>query len=499
LTSLRRIRRFGERTMDRKTTTILCAAGGLIAAAVALQSRNDQASAAPSQPIARPEPIKVLNQDTCSVGDALPAKATADFGSGTMNAALSGSRVLLAGNGEVYMAVDLVVKERPGEKRAPVNMAIVIDHSGSMAGDKIVQARSAAKGIVERLDAGDRVALIQYDDTAQVLVSSINMDGEGKKRMIQAIDGIGDAGGTNLHGGMMLGIAEAKKAMGGERINRVVLLSDGQANVGVVDPQLIARDASQAADQGVRVTTIGLGIDYNEDLMEAIAENGRGQYYYVKDAAGLESVFAGELRSMQGTVATAAELRIDPACAGVEVADVYGYNFRRDGRSVVVPLSDMFGGEKRKVLVKLKVPAGTSGAKGLARTTLAFEDKIAGGKKTASVNLGVEVSGDADAVRQSIDSEVMGKVEEVEAARTMRAAAEAYDRGDQAGARKMLGEQRERTKKRAQEYNLPAASTGAVMAPLEEMDKDFEAYAPGSMEGKAATKGAKAGARDLSK
>src|SRR6185369_13658386 len=139
------------------------------------------------------------------------------------------------------MAIDLAVNDAAAAHRASVNMAIVIDHSGSMSGDKIAQARQAAHGIVERLGAEDRVALIQYDDDAQVLVPAIAADAEGKQRLFAAI----------------------------ERI----------------------------ADQGVRVTTIGLGLDYNEDLMEATAENGRGQYYYVKDAGSLESVFAGELRS----------------------------------------------------------------------------------------------------------------------------------------------------------------------------------------------------------
>jgi Ca-activated chloride channel family protein len=486
--------------MNRKTTTILCAAGGLIAAAVALGKTQDSAQAKNARPITdTPPPLRTPDADSCSVDTALPARASADFGAGTFQAALSGAKILRGSGGDVYLAVDLGVRERPGDKRAPVNMVIVIDHSSSMGGDKIVKARQAARGLVDRLDASDRVALIQYDDTAQVLVEPIAMDAEGKAKMQRAIDAIADAGGTNLHEGMMLGIGEAKKGMGGQRINRVVLLSDGQANVGVVDPQAIARSAGLAADGGVRVTTIGLGVDYNEDLMEAIAENGRGQYYYVKDGAGLEAVFAGELRSMQSTVATNTELRIDPACAGVEIADVYGYQFRRDGRSVVVPLTDLFGGEQRKVLVRLKVPAEKDGPARLVQASLGFDDAGTGAKRHARVALGALITADAASVREAADREVMAKVEQVEAARTMRAAAEAYDRGDQDGARRVLLEQRERTKKRAEEYNLPAAPIAQTLESLEDMDNDVQSYAPGSGEGKAALKASKAGARDMSK
>jgi Ca-activated chloride channel family protein len=487
--------------MNRKTTTILCAAGGLIAAAVALGSRSEGSQAQlPRMPVAHPPDAPLPLTDLCSTKDALPAHASADFGAGTMHAGLSSAKVIQAGNGEVYMAVDLAVNDAAAAHRASVNMAIVIDHSGSMSGDKIAQARQAAHGIVERLGAEDRVALIQYDDDAQVLVPAIAADAEGKQRLFAAIERIADDGGTNLHGGMMLGIGEARRAMGGERVNRVVLLSDGQANVGVVDPAQIARAASDSADQGVRVTTIGLGLDYNEDLMEAIAENGRGQYYYVKDAGSLESVFAGELRSMQGTVATRAELRLSPACSGVEIAEVYGYESHREGNDVIVPLADLFGGEKRKVLVRLKVPAGTTGAKALARTTLAFDAAGGGGgRKTAALDLGVEVSSDAQAVRASADAEVMTKVEEVEAARTMKEAAAAYDRGDTAQAQGYVRDQRARTAKRAAEYNLPAAATAPIMDGLGEMDKNMGAFAPSSVEGKAMTKGSKADARMMMK
>jgi Ca-activated chloride channel family protein len=484
--------------MQRKTTAILCAAGGLVAAAVALETHQDAARAANSRPVIGPPPVQVKNQNTCAVGDALPARATADFGTGQMTAALSGSRLLQGAGGEIYMAVDLKVNDKQGDKRAPVNMAIVIDHSGSMAGDKIAQARQAARGIVERLDAGDRVALIQYDDTAQVLVASIAMDGEGKQKMLRAIDGVEDAGGTNLNDGMMLGIDEARKSTGDQRINRVVLLSDGQANVGVVDPQAIAKNAANAADQGIRVTTIGLGLDYNEDLMELVAESGRGNYYYVKDGGGLEKVFAGELHSMQSTVATAAELRLSPACTGVDIEEVYGYQFRRDGHDVIVPLTDLFGGESRKVLIKLRAPAGTIGQKGLARATLGFDDAAGGGRKTAALNLGVEVSGDAQAVRESADKEVLAQVAQVEAARQMRLAAEAYDKGDREGAMRIIGDAKKHTAEKAKEYDLPAAATTGIYDSLDGAGAGMAA-APGSDEAKDASKTIKAGARSMQK
>lgn len=477
--------------MNRKTTAILCAAGGLIAAATILGARRERASALPSDPGGA--------EAICTDGSDNPSRQSVEFGYGTMNAALSGAKVLRAEDGEVYLAIDLAAREQTVAKRPPLNLAIVIDRSGSMQGDKLTQARSAAKGIVARLTSSDRVALVQYDDSAQIVVSSIAMDDEGKRRMTAAIDGIYDAGGTNLHDGMALGIGEVKREIAEGRVNRVILLSDGQANVGITDTPTLARIAGGAADEGVRVTTIGLGLDYNEDLMEALAENGRGQYYYVRDAGGLEAVFAGELRSMQATVATRAELRLEPSCAGVEILEVYGYASRRDGQTVVVPMADLYGGDRRKLVVRLRMPAGHEGRTDVVRAVLGFDDAIAGGRKVAATTLGIEVTTDAQAVKAALDHEVLVKVEETEAANAMRNAAAAYERGDRAGAARQLQAQKARTAQRAAGYDMKPSATAGVQAELDDMEQGVMAHDPASGAGRDLTKKSKADARAMSK
>src|SRR5207245_10292972 len=163
-----------------------------------------------------------------------------------------------------------------------------------------------------------------------------------------------------------------------------ILLSDGQANVGMVDLASLGTVAQAAAEQGIHVTTVGLGLDYNEDLMEALAERGRGQYYYVKDAASLERVFAGELRALEATVATQLELRIEPAAPGVEILDVPGYPLRRVGAAALVPLADLAGGETRKIVVKLRAPVHTLGAQPIVRATLAFAEARSGAARHAT-------------------------------------------------------------------------------------------------------------------
>src|SRR5262249_20250321 len=156
---------------------------------------------------------------------------------------------------------------------------------------------------------------------------------------------------------------------------------------------------------------------------ESLAEHGRGQYYYVKDASGLEPVFAGELKAIQSTVATAAELRLEPACAGIEIAEVFGYATRRDGAATIVALADLAGVDHRKIVARLKVPTEKLGRVGVVKATLHYTDAKGGPDKTTLAKLGVEVTNESAVVEKNVDRDVMAKITQVETATTMRRAA----------------------------------------------------------------------------
>ncbi len=478
--------------MNRKTASILVAAGGLITAAALLGTRSSRSPQAPPIVHTPEPPVSAL----CGVAG--PARATGELPFGSLSAALSGGHVLRGGDGELYVSIELTAREAEATARPPMSVAIVIDHSGSMQGEKIAKAREAARGLVTRLGAGDRVALIQYDDSAEVLVPSIAIDEEGKRRLLAAIDGIQDAGGTNIHDGLVLGRDEILRSLVPGHVNRVVLLSDGNANVGVTDVSSLARLAGDASERGVRITTVGLGDDYNEDLMEAVAENGRGRYYYVKDATTLDAVFAGELRAIQGTVATASELRLEPACAGVEIAEVFGYVTRREGGTTIVPLADIAGGDRRKIVARLVVPTGTTGAMGVLTATLGYTASE-GKAGVARAVVGVEVTEDVALVEKTVDPDVLGKVEQAESSVVMRQAAQAYERGDQEGAVRLVRERRADAEKKARRYKMKDADMKTVYDSLDSMGSGMATTAPSAPAGRAVTKSVKAGAYQLAK
>jgi Ca-activated chloride channel family protein len=224
---------------------------------------------------------------------------------------------------------------------------------------------------------------------------------------------------------------------------------------------MLAEAARTSAERGVATTAVGLGLDYNEILMETIAEAGRGQYYYVRAASELEKVFAGELRALEATVATATELRIEPA-AGVEVAEVYGYESRRDGTATIVPMSDLFGGDVRKVVARLHLSPHAAGAESIVHATLAFKDAQSGAQKTVVLALSAEATTDAIAVEKSLDPEVQTKSEEVRTAVTTRAAAEEFERGNKEGALGLISKRKAEMHKVALPAPSAAAQTGAL-------------------------------------
>ncbi len=416
-------------------------------------------------------------------------------GEGSFTAGLSASKVLAKSSGELFVSADLVAKPPPSSgERAPIDLALVLDRSGSMAGEKLAAARHAASGIVSRLADRDRVALVQYDQEVEVLVPLTPLGDGGRQRLKGALQSVVEGGSTDLYHGLATGLGQVGRERGTGRVNRVVLLSDGQANSGVTDPMRMGRLATEAAGSGIRVTTVGMGLDYNEDLLALLAESGRGRYYYVRDAASLEQVFAGEAAAVQATVATQVELSIEPGVPGVEILEVYGYDVRRAGTAVVVPMADLSGGESRRITARLKIPTSSPGRMDVVGLRLSSVDALNKQPATRTIRLQAEVTRDEREVEASVNPAVMAHVVQMRAAVAMRQATAAYQRGDQAAAQATLSAELDRAEATARRYKLPAPKVTAATSALPQMAREFSANAPSSEAGKAAIKSGKAAA-----
>jgi Ca-activated chloride channel family protein len=307
-----------------------------------------------------------------------------------LTAALSDPYVLAGSAREVFLKADIEAITVGGTDRAPVNLALVLDRSGSMAGEKIAQCRRAARQLVQSLDSRDRFALITFGSDVTTLVSSTLATPGAKERMLAAIDGIAELGGTNLSGALEAALAEVVPFRNQYNVSRVVLLSDGQANEGIADPAGLSGLARRLASQGLTISSIGVGLDFNEVVMESLAEYGGGSYHFLNDTEQLAGIFAGELKQAVATVATSTSLAVIPS-PGVTVAEVYSYITEAQGSTTSVRLPDFVSGQHRRVVVRLLVPASTPGQVEVARVALAYAD-VTHNRAPGSVQVAVSAS-----------------------------------------------------------------------------------------------------------
>jgi Ca-activated chloride channel homolog len=442
----------------KKTIFLLAGSVGVLLAAVILE-----------QVMARP--AVAAKPAICSGWCQHDQRAALHFGE--VRTRLSGARVLHNADGEMHVMVELSAKPCDLAVRPPLSLALVLDRSGSMGSDnKLVTAKEAARGLVDGLFEHDRVAVVQYNASAEVILPLTAMDAAGKQQALAAINSVLAEGGTNLYEGWMLGQREVLRSRGtGGVVNRVVLLTDGQANVGETSPAVLTRAAASAAEMGVRLTSVGLGLDYNENLLEALADHGRGSYYYARDAGGLLRVFAGELRAMQGTVATNAEILLTPASPEVQIAEVYDHVTRKEGNTVAVPLADIAGHDRRWVVARLRVPVERLGRRDLLSVGFAANEPAKDAREAKTFTLGVEVSRNPALVEQSLDREVMSKVLQLDGVRVMRQAIAAHAGGDVAGAIALTRDWQRQAERKTARFSLPggdsirdlfAASTNAL-------------------------------------
>src|ERR1044072_5724026 len=235
----------------------------------------------------------------------------------------------------------------------PINLALVIDKSGSMAAaDKLSKVKESLLTLVNQLRETDTLSIVVFDSEAAVLRPASKIgDREELRRLIRGIE---PGSSTNIHAGLMLGYQEVLKNFNREGTNRVILLTDGIANQGVTNPSQIARESLSFNDRGVDLSTIGVGLDLNKDLLRELAKSGRGLFHFVADAQDIDKVFLKEVQSLVAPVASEPNLEIEYG-PGLELAQVYGYEPQQAGSEVKIKLDNMNQGLTQVVMMRFKV------------------------------------------------------------------------------------------------------------------------------------------------
>jgi Ca-activated chloride channel family protein len=340
-----------------------------------------------------------------------------------------------------------------GRGRTPVNVAFVIDRSGSMSGDKIREARNAALAALDHLGPQDIVSVVIYDHVVDVLVPATKLTDRGAVE--RAIRGIATRGDTALFAGVARGAAEVRKFAGSGYVNRVVLLSDGLANVGPSTPGALGDLGASLGREGVGVTTIGLGAGYNEDLMTVLARRSDGTHYFAERASDLATVFRYELGDL--TSVAAQDLRVRVECAdGVRPLRALGLDAWLSGRVVTATMNQLYAGQERFVLIEVEVPArGADGSFDVARAEVTYREPHDGRTATLTASVGVRACGDAAEVARAEDGRVLADATLLLATERARQAVLLRDEGRVEEARRLLIDNVRELEDGATRWNAP--------------------------------------------
>lgn len=241
------------------------------------------------------------------------------------------------------------------DNRIPLNLSVVLDRSGSMAGEKLEAARDAAAMLIRRLHPDDLVSVVAYDD--QVVTVAEPATGASQRALPNAVVAIEAGGSTNLSGGWLRGNELVARNRREGAVNRVVLMTDGLANAGITEPAKLLGLCRTACAAGVTTTTIGFGADYDETLLRGMADAGGANTYYIERPDQAADVFAEELEGLLSLSAQNVSVEIRPSAQVTLVAVRHEYPTTRVADGVRLELGDLYAREPKSVLVELFVPA----------------------------------------------------------------------------------------------------------------------------------------------
>jgi Ca-activated chloride channel homolog len=308
---------------------------------------------------------------------------------------------------ELIVQVEVEARKSDDARRAPMNLAIVLDRSGSMEGAKLEKARQAAAMAVDKLGDDDFFSLVTYDDQTDLLIPPERVGNRDHREELKArIHRIQAGGSTALHAGVVLGAKQVRRFFEKERVNRVILLSDGIANVGPSSSSDLSRLGRELRGDGIAVSTIGLGDDYNEDLMTALAEASNANYYYVKDAEKLPGIFAEELGSARSLLARNIVIRIQ-APDGVRLKEIVGRpDIECHDRVAEIKMPELFGSEKRRFLVRCVADEKTKDAMEAAAVELTYATLSGGAAPAQRLAAKIAFTDDQKKADSSVKDEV---------------------------------------------------------------------------------------------
>lgn len=384
----------------------------------------------------------VLAQDRSSAGQVV------------VDMAVANPQMLADEKQTTFVKVELQgLEPREKDDRPPVNVALVIDRSGSMQGNKMEQAKLAAIAAVDRLRADDILSVVAYHDGVQTVLPAMKLSEKDTART--SIRTMQASGSTALFAGVSKGAAEVRKFRGENRISRVILLSDGRANIGPDSASELGELGASLLKENIAVTTLGLGLDYNEDLMMNLAMRSNGIHLFIEDAEDLVTTFHHELDNVLSVVAQEISIQVQ-VHEGIRPVRVLGREADIHGQQISMRLNQLYASQERFVLIELEVPPTASGTKReIAEGTIRYVNMLTGSVDTLSGSVSVTFTNDTARLKESKNREVEEKATLLVANERNRRATFLRDQGKIDEARQLLESNYVFLRQRAQQLNSP--------------------------------------------
>jgi Ca-activated chloride channel family protein len=337
-----------------------------------------------------------------------------------------GNPVIPAKGDVAWLQIGIQARTSEQSFRTPLNLALVLDVSGSMAdGGKMDYLKRSLEVFLPSLDPDDIVGIVAFSNDAEVIRNSAPV-GDGHW-IRQAVNSLYPTRSTNLNAGLMLGFQLVEDHFDLRRNNRVILLTDGIANRGVTDPERIAASALAYNQQGIYLSTIGLGYDLDDVLLSTLARQGHGAYHFVDSPEEMDKIFRVEVEGLVERVANDVRVTIDPA-PGVSLHWVSGLESLPPSGGAEIVTIDMGAGDNQVILAQLHVAPGTIGEKILAEITLRYEDAFAQRQQQISLPVIAKII-QGDAYYSLADVEVRRNATIVASAEALREIDKLFNQG----------------------------------------------------------------------
>ena len=397
-----------------------------------------------------------------------------------------------AAGGEATLLIRIAAVARPDAgRRAPVDVAFVLDRSGSMAGPKLDLVKRAVDQAAAHLGDADRAALVVYDHAVTVLHPLAPATPRAKVALRLALHGVDAGGSTDLGGGWLTGCRQLSEgpppiagdgADGATRIRRALLLTDGLANVGITDPAELTTHAHELRKRGIGTTTLGVGLDFDEALLSGLAEAGGGNFQFVAEPGQLRAFFERELRELLTVAAADLTLTLTlPAGIGADL--VNAFPSERRGNRLEIAAGDLPVGDELDMVLGMRVPPGAVGTVHRLRLAATWSDPAADSRRTIELDPEPLTLADEATIDGVPPDPLVAERAALQRAATERRAALALDRAGR-HAESRAGMQR------AVAYLQAAPMTASIQDDLAITER-YAAYAPSAayspLEAKAAT------------